>query len=215
MAKCCAPERSSTRGACVRVVAIEGPSLAGKSTFIRALKARLPQVTVFPCYVDALDPAAVPAVNPGSTAGQLAAFRAFSSVERSRVDAAETLPSDSLVLLDRSIDTLLAHAYSVDQLHGYRSLPAIVAELERHPFLTPDLAVYVDTPPSTLTARLKSRAPSFPSELVDLRFLALFREHFTSDARRSRSVVFHQPPDGTQQSGRNMDLLVQLVQENN
>lgn len=174
----------------MRIIAVEGPSFAGKTTAIAALAkdASLGRIAVFDCYVrEIAEPREVPPARTTSRAEQVAAFRTFMAVEERRVLraaqlAAEHEPPD-LVILDRSIDTLLAHAHALDMLHGFGALPAMAALLPRLPHLVPERTIYLDAGAATLCAR-RAQAGDRSGEffLHDAGFLTAWRGYFFGKA---------------------------------
>ena len=174
----------------MRIIALEGPSFAGKTTAIAALAkdTSMGRIAVFDCYVrEIAEPRDVPPARTTSRAEQVAAFRTFMAVEERRVLraaqlAAEQDPPD-LVILDRSVDTLLAHAHALDTLYGFGALPAVAALLPRLPHLVPERTIYLDVGAATLCAR-RAGAGDRSGEffLHDVGFLAAWRGHFFGQA---------------------------------
>jgi thymidylate kinase len=123
----------------VPVVAMEGPCCAGKTTLGRALATALVDLTILevPCFADHVGGGRfLPRPVPTSVAEDEQAIRSLLHVEAERTAYAPSQPYD-LVLVDRSVYTLLAHRYA----------------LERSTGLGPDLVLYLDLPQEALEGR--------------------------------------------------------------
>jgi thymidylate kinase len=176
----------------VRVIALEGPSFAGKSTAIAALSRdpSLGRIAVFDCYVrEITDAQDIPPARTADRAEQIAAFLAFMAVEerrmlRTRCLAAEHEPPQ-LVILDRSVDTLLAHAHALDTLYGFGARAEALALLPHLPHLVPERTFYLDAPAETLRRRraaLDGHSGSEDYFLHDPGFLGPWRGYFLGAA---------------------------------
>jgi dTMP kinase len=176
----------------VRIIALEGPSFAGKTTAVAILAAdaSLGRAAVFDCYVrEIARPQDVP---PARTAGreqQVAAFRTFMGIEARRTHRLQHMAtqhdSPDLVILDRSVDTLIAHAHALDALYGFGARPAITALLPDLPHLLPERTFYLDASTETLRARratAKGSSGSGDFFLHDHGFLAAWRAYFLGAA---------------------------------
>ncbi|MEO3842768.1 hypothetical protein [Streptomyces sp. B22F1] len=165
------------------ILSLEGPSYAGKTTAIRLLR-QIPEIArraiFFGCYVRHLRPThPIPPAKTSSAAEQLAAFETFMSAESDRVATAAAHPG-RLVVLDRSVDTLMAHAYALDRLYNFGVHHQVRQRLEELPHLLPDHTIYLDVSGTTLrqrraTSREKSTSAYF---LHDPAFLAQTRSNF-------------------------------------
>lgn len=173
------------------IVALEGPCLAGKTTvtsqLLKLLAARKP--LAFPCYVAEL---AVPAPDPVAPTRdeQLAATKLFLQVETQRF-ARVRLAAPELVVLDRSVDTLAAHALGVSRYPGgsdgyFDTLAVIGAESRK---LVPDLTLFLVVPHAELLVR-SSSFPHLPPVYYDPAFLSGFTDHFKRSERFARELVF-------------------------
>ncbi|CAM5539637.1 hypothetical protein SNARM312S_04699 [Streptomyces narbonensis] len=143
-------------GADVLIIALEGPSYAGKSTAIRHLRHTSlgSRAFVSDCYVKHIAHRDdIPPARTDSSAPQLAAFERFMEIEATRV-AEAAVSGRQLVILDRSVDTLLAHAYALDALFGYGVHHQLRHRLPALPFLRPHRAR------STSTYRPKPSRPA-------------------------------------------------------
>lgn len=164
------------------ILCLEGPSYGGKTTATRHLhdSPELAKAAVFfGCYVRHIrDAHTIPSPRTGSAAEQFAAFETFMSAEADRVKEAEKNP-DHLLILDRSVDTLMAHAYAMDQLYGFGVHPQVRRRLEELPHLRPDHTIYLDVSASTLRRRrAESGHGAKPYFLHDTAFLAQVRAYF-------------------------------------
>lgn len=185
-------ERASARG----VIAIEGVSLVGKSTLVERLREALPDARYFPCYVEGLKQDRVPAFDPGSSAGQLEAFETFMAVESSRYR--QLVNKTKLAVLDRSVDTLIAHAHALDAICGYRSELEVRRRLRSRNWIQPDVTVMLRADLHQLAIRRKAR-PSLPPGYSDSAYVDLFEEHFASTpvTRRVIQIDCGEPADTT------------------
>ncbi|WP_395369328.1 hypothetical protein OHU45_09155 [Streptomyces tubercidicus] len=99
-----------------------------------------------------------------------------------------------VVILDRSVDTLLAHAHALDALFGYGVHHQLRDRLKELPFLRPDHTIYLDVPAEVLGLRRK-RAGHTAAEsdhfLHEPAFLDHARDYFLSGVQPpiSREVV--------------------------
>lgn len=165
------------------ILCLEGPSYGGKTTAIRHLRdsSELAGTTVFfDCYVRHLrDTHAIPSPRTGSAAEQFAAFETFMYAEADRVTEAAKNP-DQLLILDRSVDTLMAHAYAMDQLYGFGVHAQVRRRLQELPYLRPDHTIYLDVSAHTLRRRRAEAGHWAEAEyfLHDTAFLARTRAYF-------------------------------------
>lgn len=180
----------------MKVIALEGPSYAGKSTAISHLRSRgiEEQAFVFDCYVkDIAHRDDIPPARTGSAAAQLNAFEKFMEIEETRVRRA-LASAKPVVILDRSVDTLLAHAHALDALFGYDVHHQLRDRLQQLPFLRPDHTIYLDVPAEVLGLRRK-RAGHTAAEsdyfFHQPAFLDHSRDYFLSGAQPpvSREVI--------------------------
>ncbi|WP_432111072.1 hypothetical protein [Streptomyces sp. YPW6] len=140
------------------IVALEGPSYAGKSTAIRHLRRTALGTRAFfsDCYVEHISHRDdIPPARTASAAAQLGAFERFMEIETTRVSEAAA-SGRRLVILDRSVDTLLAHAYALDALFGYGVHHQLRHRLQTLPFLRPDHTLYLHVPAEALRLRRKA-----------------------------------------------------------
>jgi thymidylate kinase len=187
----------------VKVIALEGPSYAGKSTAINHLRRRgvENQAFVAECYVKHVAHRDdIPPARTGSAAAQLAAFGTFMDIESTRVREA-LASARPVVILDRSVDTLLAHAHALDALFGYGVHHQLRDRLKELPFLRPDHTLYLDVPAEVLSLRRKTAGHTAAESdyfLHEPAFLDHARDYFVSGAQPpvSREVTVV-PADAT------------------
>ncbi|WP_170322732.1 dTMP kinase [Acrocarpospora macrocephala] len=167
------------------IIAIEGVSCSGKTTLATRLADPFGWQVV-PCYYHvAADPGLLGEPLATSEDEQLAALTAHLLVEaerRHRADAA--LARDGAVILDRSIDTLLAHLTAVGQLQGL-DVPATVSRartlidqaVSAGTAVVPDLTLLLIATPTALATRGVTR-PDVPRLYYDPNFAAHFNQYF-------------------------------------
>ncbi|MGY9066821.1 dTMP kinase [Streptomyces sp. SUK 48] len=172
----------------MKIIALEGPSYAGKSTAIRHLCTRSIQERAFvsDCYVQHIARRTdIPPAHTASAAEQLAAFETFMGIEGARVRQA-LASSKPVVLLDRSVDTLLAHAHALDALFGYDIHHRLRDRLQELPFLRPHHTLYLDVPAEELALRRKAAGHTAAESeyfLHEPAFLTHTRDYFVSAAQ--------------------------------
>ncbi|MFB8418919.1 hypothetical protein ACFC63_25780 [Streptomyces albidoflavus] len=171
------------------IIALEGPSYAGKSTAVRHLRRTAPGSRAFvsDCYVKHIAHRDdIPPARTDSAAAQLAAFEKFMEIEAARV--AEVAASGrQFVILDRSVDTLLAHAYALGALFGYAVHHQLRNRLKTLSFLRPDHTLYLDVPAETLHLRRKTAGHTAAESeyfLHEPGFLRHARDYFVHAPRR-------------------------------
>lgn len=175
------------------VLALEGPCLAGKTSLARDFTAALRtccNVVTIPCYVDLAGELTLPPLDAFDAASQHDAVRFFLDVEHTRARILRLARSADLVLIDRSVDTLLAHVYALDNLHGTAALPGARQIVRDTPWvISPDLTLHLDVPSEAVRQRLSSR-PGFPELLVREDFNHHFNEYFAiQDQCVARCIV--------------------------
>lgn len=186
------------------IIALEGPSYAGKTTALRHLR----QVPVmagavfFNCYVKSIARREdIPRPSTASAVEQLAAFETFMAIEETRIQQRAEQPG--VVVLDRSVDTLLAHAYALDEMFGFGVHDEARERLERLPYLRPDHTLYLDVSPEVLALRRKEAGHTDLEPdyfLHDPAFLVHARHYFCGPARTPLATeVTVVPGDGGRQ----------------
>ncbi|MFI6696293.1 dTMP kinase [Streptomyces sp. NPDC050433] len=172
----------------MKVIAVEGPSYAGKSTAIRHLRRHgyEGRAYIADCYVKQIGSRdAVPPARTASATEQVAAFETFMAVEETRVRTA-LAAAKPFVILDRSVDTLLAHAYALDALFGYAVQHRLRDRLQVLPHLSPDHTVYLDVPAEVLGLRRKTSGHTAAEPdyfLHEPTFLTHTRDYFLTHAQ--------------------------------
>ncbi|CAM5541653.1 hypothetical protein [Streptomyces narbonensis] len=171
------------------IIALEGPSYAGKSTAIRHLRHTSlgSRAFVSDCYVKHIAHRDdIPPARTDSSAAQLAAFERFMEIEATRV-AEAAVSGRQLVILDRSVDTLLAHAYALDALFGYGVHHQLRHRLHALPFLRPHHTLYLDVPAEALHLRRKTAGHTAAESdyfLHEPGFLDHARDYFVHTTRQ-------------------------------
>jgi dTMP kinase len=184
----------------MKIAALEGPSFAGKTSTLSALRSLLSSrgLITYRCYVDEIKNADdIPPARTRNADEQLEAFKVFMDIEAQRVEDLANRPDGAdLVLLDRSVDTLLAHAYALDQMFGYGVLERARLLLEDLPYLRPGQTFYLDAGVSELGKRRRS-TPVFDDFLLGREFVGYFRSYFTQEAlvvsKSVRTIDAQQP----------------------
>ncbi|MFD4634760.1 dTMP kinase [Streptomyces sp. NPDC058284] len=170
------------------VIALEGPSYAGKSTAVRHLRDRgfEDRAYIADCYVKQLGrQGTVPPAHTASADEQVAAFETFMAVEEERVCTALSA-AKPFVILDRSVDTLLAHAHALDALFGYAVQHQLRDRLQALPHLRPDHTLYLDVPAEALGLRRKTAGHTAAEPnyfLHEPTFLTRTRDYFHARAQ--------------------------------
>lgn len=139
------------------ILALEGSPLTGKSTLGRRLLTSIKRAVYFPDYVEMLNWQDIPPFDPGSTLAQIAAFKTFMKAESCRASIVHNNPDLKLVILDRSVDTLLAHAWALDEILDYHSYPVCSRLLYDMGYLTPDITILLSADRVTLEHRFAAR----------------------------------------------------------
>lgn len=175
------------------VLALEGPCLAGKTSLASgittSLGARCNVITI-PCYVELASELTLPPLDAVDAASQHDAVRFFLDIEHTRSRILRLARNADLVLIDRSVDTLLAHIYALDNLYDTSALPGARQIVQDASWaIRPDLTLHLETSPEAIRERLSSR-PDFPELLVREDFNRHFNRYFgTPDQCVARRVV--------------------------
>lgn len=167
-----------------RIIALEGPSLAGKTSLARRVIAA-GVFEIIPEYTDAVPSSPHP--EQRTIDGQLAAFRFFMTIEAERCNTA----SRSLrpIVLDRSVDTLLAHAFALETMNGLACYAAVRGELASYSYLVPDLTLFLDASVQDIVQRRGNASPR-PRLLLDPHYVKCFRQYFAEEPMVSRDCRF-------------------------
>jgi deoxyadenosine/deoxycytidine kinase len=171
------------------LLALEGPSLAGKTSLARRIAAGA-RFKVLREYTDEVNDAPYP--DQPSRESQLASFRFFLTLEERRCQIVEQTLSGSPILLDRSIDTLLAHAFALDIVRSLGCYPAVREELRHHRYLVPDLTVFLDVSADEVFRRASLGVPR-PRLLVCPEYIAAFRKYFVQEPIIAKRCRFLDP----------------------
>jgi thymidylate kinase len=172
-------------------VALEGPANAGKTTAALALAAMI-DASYLPCYASGLSKGTCPPAHTRTAAEQHAATRMFLTVEAERVRKAATAPARVLVLLDRSVDSLLAHAFALDARFGLGAFPGVRCLVNSAEKIVPDLTFLLAPPPVDLADRPHRDLPRL---LRDPDFNREFLRFFSCGPLVTRKLVRVPPGD--------------------
>ncbi len=165
------------------IIAVEGVSCTGKTTLAADLAGRFGWETIGCYYHVADDPSVLGEPVAASEAEQLAALTVHFTIEKKRARRARAaLTRDGAVIMDRSVDTLLAHLGAVGRIQGLNAAArarAMVAErVAADAAVVPDLTLLLTANPAVLAARAATR-PGLPPIYCDPLFAAHFNDHFT------------------------------------
>lgn len=170
------------------ILGLEGPSYGGKTSALGRLK-QVPAMQgalFFPCYVKSIPCREdIPTPSTDSADEQVEAFMTFMDIEAARVHVAAE--HTGLIVLDRTVDTLLAHAHTMDEMYGFGVLPELRTRAEKLPHLRPDFTLYLDVSPELLHLRRKAAGHQEVEPeyfLHDPVFLARSRDYFVQPDRR-------------------------------
>lgn len=175
-----------------RWVAIEGSCCAGKTTLSRGLRSALTGVSTshVPCYADHVGGGRfLPRPVPQSVAEDQAALRTLLAIEADRVAKARAADTD-LVVMDRSVHTLLAHRYALQRVTGlpcFEKARRVVARSQDPAW--PDLVLYLDVTQQLILDRNRGKFPP-DSIFIDPAFNAGIRAYFAgiTDSRDEQIV---------------------------
>ncbi|WP_051970103.1 AAA family ATPase [Kitasatospora azatica] len=164
------------------IIGIEGVSCAGKTALAAALAPQLNSPVVIPCYYHvAPDPQSLPAPRVRTARQQLASLAVFLEIEQLRLDRARQAQAAGRdVILDRTVDTLLAHAHAIGRMEGFDCDERARTMVLRHEVAMPDLTLVLTTDPAVLATRATSR-PGMPPIFYDPQF----SEHFNTYLKQS------------------------------
>ena len=176
-------------------VALEGPSGAGKTTLSRNLQASLSglRIVVLPDYSQAVGgPGLLPRAPAETVEEELSAMGFLLDLDEQRWRQGQ-IASDGvdLVVMDRSVHTLLAHRFAVSQLAGFDAFSgSCQLASEHHGVNWPHLVLYVDTPQRLLSSRQSPNVPPEARIFVDPEYNALFRSYFIPTLRYTMTRTF-------------------------
>jgi len=174
-----------------RSIALEGPCLAGKTTLGCGLISELSGMTV--AYVkDYSDHVGggrfLPPPVPSSLSEEERTLGTFLLIEADRTKDIRTSVSD-LVLIDRSVHTLLAHSHALELMTGvaYGTLALQVLTESRVP-IWPDLVLYLDIPSHVVNNRNKGKFP-LGSIFINSEFNLGLRSYFSNLAEVGQPTI--------------------------
>ena len=196
------------------IVALEGPCLAGKTTLGRRLTVELlpMKVTYIPDHAEQVGGGRnLPAPFPRSLAEERDALHEFLRIEAGRMAPLQSTDAE-LVLVDRSIHTLLAHCAALEHVTGigYAGLAeGIVARSDAA--IWPETVLYLDLPNEEAARRNRGKFP-VGSLFTDADFNDGFRSYFSRLAMEGglERVVW---VDATLEPDQVFGSAVQLAQE--
>lgn len=165
-----------------RSIALEGPCCAGKTTLGRGLVRELADVRVgyVRDYSDHVGGGRyLPSAMPDSLESEERALVELLKIEADRT-ARPLAASSDLLLIDRSVHTLLAHCHALERLTGlaYDDLARRVLTSSDIP-IWPDLIAYLDVSDEIVRARNRGKFPP-GSIFVNPDFNAGIRSYFRS-----------------------------------
>lgn len=179
------------------IIGIEGVSCTGKTTLATRLAEHL-NAAVIGCYYHcAPSPASLPTPDMTSSDQQLRAVAMLTRIEARRHQLAQAaLTAGNTVILDRTIDTILAHAHAVGRLHGYDCDAEARQIVLDAPILIPDLTILLTAPPSVLTARASQRT-GMPELFYNPVFTGHFNDYFNQPITPQRITLDSTKPIAT------------------
>jgi thymidylate kinase len=173
------------------IVAVEGPSSAGKSTLVKQLSVSYPGTTVsLPDYSSfALTDFPLPETPAKSPEEEVEALRILFEVDARRFQTATRHQDPSLIFMDRSPHTFLAHRFALGKIQGndlFRAACNRVLEIRTGSW--PHLILYLDTPQEILFQRYPNR--DVPSVFCDPVYNKHFRAYFVPVPRFRGTMLY-------------------------
>lgn len=172
------------------VLALEGPAHAGKSTLAKNIKALLTthKTIILPDYAEVAGANALPQSPLETVSEELASFDSLIALDSHRTATGlASDPAAELMVMDRSIHTLLAHRLALRSLFGIELFERCCEiALTTGTVQWPSLIAYIDVPQSVLTSRYSQRSGEL-SILLDPSYNEQFRAYFIPTPR-CRSV---------------------------
>ncbi|MFD4906659.1 hypothetical protein [Kitasatospora purpeofusca] len=161
------------------ILGIEGVSCVGKTTLAAMLAPHLDHPAVIPCYFHASpDPTRLPTPEPFTADHQLANISRFLEVEDLRLVRAErALAGGRDVILDRTVDTLLAHTHAVGRMNGFDCDDQAQHAVTSRAVAMPDLTIVLTADPDVLARRARLRK-GMPTIFYDRHFSEHFNAYF-------------------------------------
>ncbi|TDE32139.1 AAA family ATPase [Actinomadura sp. 6K520] len=174
-------------------IGVEGVSCTGKTTLTRALAGRSAgclaatdtprEVCIVPCYYHAApDPKTLSNREVKTEADQLALLAAHLEVEQLRDRQARSARArGSVVVLDRTVDTLLAHVRAVGHLRGLdaraQARRLVTEAIDRGHVAVPAVTLLLQASHEVLSQRAQTRT-GMPPLYYDPDFTQAFQGHF-------------------------------------
>ncbi|MEV8476220.1 hypothetical protein [Streptomyces sp. NPDC051173] len=171
------------------ITGYEGVSCTGKTSLIAEVAAAGNDPLVVPCYYHAAPaPALLPNPVAATASEQLEGLAVLLGVEERRRKAAEEADAEGRdVLLDRTVDTFLAHTYAIAQLHGHLIMDKARQLVCASAPLLPDLTIVLHADPAVLAARA-ARRPGMPTVFYAPEFTRHFEAYFHHQALTPRCI---------------------------
>lgn len=173
-----------------RVVALEGPVCAGKTTVIEKL--RNPSAAVVGEYSEYVVSATrdFPKFPPADEKAAKDSFRFFFELEVKRKQNMDA-SGGNIVLLDRSIYTLLAFEVGASRLTGINILPWAVEYLEknRDEIIIPEQVIYMDVPAEVSRRRAEEGGILIAEFLLTNEFNEGFKDFFMELKEKEPEMV--------------------------
>ena len=174
-----------------RCVAIEGPCCAGKTTLSHGLLDVLTDLEICHArdYADHVGGGRfLPRPVPQSVAEDQAALHTLVEIEADRLACHHARPR-ALLLLDRSVYTLLAHRHAIEQVTGLPCFASAARIVDSSDALAwPDLVLYLDVTDQAIHDR--NRGKFAPDNIfIDRRFNAGIRDFYTRATDRDAARV--------------------------
>jgi thymidylate kinase len=170
---------------------VEGSCCAGKTTLSRGLLDGMTDLVISHVrdYADHVGGGRfLPRPVPESVAEDQQAVDALLRVEADRLAPARAARSD-LVLMDRSIHTLLAHRYAVQRVTGLAVLAPAERVIARSSVPAwPDLVLYLDVPQQTILDRNRGKFAA-DSIFIDTVFNAGIRDYFSETMEVGKTEI--------------------------
>ena len=172
-------------------IAVEGPCCAGKTTLSMGLIRRFSELRIahVKCFADYVGGGRfLPRPVPESLTEDEDALEKLLAIEFDRQEDARE-EQNNLVLMDRSVYTLLAHRYALEQMTGegfFVPAQRIVHGSDRP--VWPDLVIYLDVPQATIDERNRGKFPS-DSIFIDRAFNAGVRSFYAEVADADETPI--------------------------
>ncbi len=167
------------------ILGIEGVSCTGKTTLAVALAARLGDTSVVPCYYHAApDPSVLSSLQVASETDQLDVLTIHLQVEELRLRQVQAaVERGCRVVLDRTVDTLLAHLRAVGAMHGLdanaQARALVAQQIKRGLAVVPDVTLFLQADHVVLAQRARARV-GMPALYYDPLFTCGFHTHFNN-----------------------------------